>query len=208
MGGPGSGNRWRYGAKSTTADCRSIDARRWARAGVLTPGYWGSWQWTRDGEVVAIIQMRTERDRVVLSYRYRQNGGDWGDIEEPVALERTPCRYGGDRVWFLCPAVGCGRRVALLFLGGRYFACRHCYRLAYPSQNENAGDRAIRRAENIRMRLGGSPGVLTESPDKPKWMRWPTYWRLREQADAHIEDSMRDLMLRLGIDRHGGNAIT
>ena len=67
MGGPGSGNRWHYGAKSTTDDCRSIDARRWAREGVLTPGYWGSWQWTRNGEVVATIQMRTERDRVVLS---------------------------------------------------------------------------------------------------------------------------------------------
>ena len=195
MGGPGSGTRWHYGAKSTTDDCRSIDARRWARAGVLTPGYWGSWQWTCDGEVVAAIQMRTERDRVVLSYRCRQNGGDWENIEEPVALERTPCRYGGGRVWFLCPAVGCGRRVALLFLGGSYFACRHCYRLAYPSQNENAGDRAIRRADKIRMRLGGSPGVLTEFPDKPKWMRWPTYWRFREQADG-----LRDIMLRLRLD--------
>ena len=90
--------------------------------------------------------------------------------------------------------------MALLFLGGRYFACRHCYRLAYPSQNENAGSRAIRRADKIRMSLGGSPGVLTDFPDKPKWMRWPTYQRLREQADGHTEDGTRDVMLRLGLD--------
>jgi len=31
MGGPGSGNRWRYGAKSTTDDYRILDVRRWAR---------------------------------------------------------------------------------------------------------------------------------------------------------------------------------
>ena len=43
MGGPGSGNRWRYGAKSTTDDYRILDVRRWAREGVLRPGYWGGW---------------------------------------------------------------------------------------------------------------------------------------------------------------------
>ena len=58
MGGPGSGNRWRYGAKSTTDDYRTLDVRRWAREGLLRPGYWGGWQWTRDGETVASIQMR------------------------------------------------------------------------------------------------------------------------------------------------------
>ena len=31
MGGPGSGNRWRYGAKSTTEDYRTLDVRRLAR---------------------------------------------------------------------------------------------------------------------------------------------------------------------------------
>jgi hypothetical protein len=37
--GPGTGNRWRYGAKSD--DYRTLDVRRWAREGVLRPGYWG-----------------------------------------------------------------------------------------------------------------------------------------------------------------------
>ena len=44
MGGPGSGNRWRYGARSTTEEMRSIDVRRWAREGMLQPGYSAAWK--------------------------------------------------------------------------------------------------------------------------------------------------------------------
>jgi hypothetical protein len=38
--------------------------------------------------------------------------------------------------------VDCGRRIALLYSGGGPFACRHCYRLAYASQNEAVPGRA------------------------------------------------------------------
>src|SRR5580704_6426126 len=34
MGGPGSENHWRYGAKSTTDDYRALDVRHWAREGM------------------------------------------------------------------------------------------------------------------------------------------------------------------------------
>jgi hypothetical protein len=85
MGGPGSGNRWRYGAKSTTDDYRTLDVRRWAREGVLRPGYWGGWQWTRDGETVASIQMRAEQDRVILIYRHRSGDAEWKDEHMPRA---------------------------------------------------------------------------------------------------------------------------
>jgi hypothetical protein len=42
----------------------------------------------------------------------------------------------GSRVW---------RRVALLYGAGKYFACRHCYRLVYPSSREYAGGTVRRR---------------------------------------------------------------
>ena len=75
----------------------------------------------------------------------------------------VPCRFGGTRPYFMCPGVvngvTCGRRVAKLLASGRYFLCRHCYRLAYDSQSESAWGRALRRANKIRMRLGGDPGV-------------------------------------------------
>jgi hypothetical protein len=114
MGGPGSGNRWRYGAKSTTDDYRTLDVRRWAREGVLKPGYRGGWQWTCDGETVASIQMRAEQDRVILRYRHRSGDAEWKDEQYAVRIVRTPCNLGGRRAWFNCPAVGCGRRVAIL----------------------------------------------------------------------------------------------
>src|ERR1700730_14154689 len=55
--------------------------------------------------------------------------------------------FGGARPWFMCPVqsngVYCGRRVTKLYGVGRLFACRHCYRLAYTSQQESARDRGL-----------------------------------------------------------------
>ena len=118
------------------------------------PGRAFGWNWLYDNETVATIQVKTESDRIILSYRHRNSGGDWKNEEYPVQLEWTPCTlYGGRRAWFICPARGCGKRVAILY-GGGIFACRHCYRLAYPSQREGTHDRAMRQADKIRARLG------------------------------------------------------
>src|SRR5438552_3973247 len=81
-------------------------------------------------------------------------------------------------------AFSCGRRVAKLYGPGRYFLCRHCYSLAHASQSENAWDRALRRANKIRQRLGGDPGIdePLPPPPKPKGMWHSTYQHLQEQV--------------------------
>ena len=201
MGGRGSGRRGQSG-KDATDDYRALDVRRWQRDGYLTPGRAFSWQWTRNGEVLASIQVRTESDRVILSYRQRSGGGEWKDERYPVRLSWSPCTYGGQRAWFLCPAAGCGRRVAVLY-GGVIFACRHCYRLAYPSQRETADDRALRRADRIRARLGWEPGILNGDGSKPKWMRWRTFQRLSTKHEAFVGASLAGLAQRLGILKEG-----
>jgi hypothetical protein len=165
---------------------------------MLRPGYWCSWQWTRNGEIVASIRMRAETDRVILTYRHRSGGGEWKDEQYPVRIERTPCNLGGLRSWFICPAFGCGRRVAILY-GGGIFACRRCYQLAYASSCEDAGDRAARRADGLRARLGWKPGILNGKGGKPKWMRWRTFKRL--DADHHelVQRSLREMALKFGL---------
>ena len=114
MGGIGSGRRWHFGAKDTTSDYRSIDVRCWKRDGLLTPHQHFGWQWSRRGEVYASIRVRTEPDRVTLSYRHRSGSKEWQDESYPVILDWTDCHLGGKRPWFICPARGCGRRVALI----------------------------------------------------------------------------------------------
>ena len=130
--------------------------------------------------------MRSDPDRLHLSYRVRVGGCDWEDVTETVRIVHVPCQLGGERPYFICPGVvngiACGRRVAKLHGSGRYFLCRHCYRLAHASQSEGAWDRMLRRANKIRQRLGGDPGMAAPFPPKPKGMWRRTYERLLEQA--------------------------
>lgn len=195
MGGYGSG-RWQSG-KDTTSDMRALDIRKLQRDSLLTPGQAFGWHWMRNGEEVASIQMRTDVDRVILNYRSRSHGGGWQPMEYPVYLEWTPCNLGGRRAWFRCPAQGCGRRVAILY-SGSLFACRHCHRLAYPCQRETDANRACRRADNIRRRLGWEPGILNGDGDKPKGMRWDTFERLKAEHDAFAKASLAGMAERLG----------
>jgi hypothetical protein len=130
--------------------------------------------------------MRAEENRLMLSYRFRRNDEDWQDVDEPISVVRVPCRYGGSRPYFVCPGVinnvPCRRRVAKLYGPGRYFLCRHCYRLGYASQSEDAMDRTLRRANTIRRRLGGEAGMLEIFPARPKGMWHSTYERLRHRV--------------------------
>ena len=174
MGGYGSG---RQGGKKTTSDCRRLDVRQFQRAGLLTPGHSFGWQWKRNGNEVASIQVRTEAGQVILDYSHKAGGGDWQAMEYPVRLEWTACTLGGRRAWFLCPANGCGRRVAMLYLGGAgMLACRHCYRLAYACQRESPDNRAMRRAGDIRAGLGWRAGLA----------RNRSYWRRPGVTSSHL----------------------
>jgi len=191
MGGFGSGRPSGSGRDIVEAS-RSIDVNRLHKTGCLCSGWVGGWQWTREGERVAWINLRANADWLYLSYRVRIGGGDWDDVSEAVRIVRVPCRFGGDRPYFICPGVvngvACNRRVARLHAAGSYFLCRHCYRLAHASQSEGQSDRALRRANKIRQRLGGDPGMAAPFPPKPKGMWWRTYDRLRVRA---FDDEMR-----------------
>ena len=196
--------RYAGSGKTTVESCRSIDVLDWHRRGCLrSPGRF-SWAWRQDGERVASINVETEQYRVTLKCRSRRYGGDWASVKQRFPVAWTPCRFGGERPWFICSVNAdgtyCGRQVTKLYHAGRLFACRHCYRLAYASQQESAHERGLRKAQTIRMRLGGTATMLDDVPEKPKGMHWRTYERLcRVQDAAHARSfiGLTDFVKRL-----------
>jgi hypothetical protein len=182
LGGCGSG-RSRSSSTNTTSNYCHIDVRRWQRGGLLEAGQCFTLKWERHSDVVATIGVRAENEQVILSHRRPSHDDSCADLEYLVRFERTSCHYGKERPWFLCPARGCGRRVAILYLGGDVFACRQCYQLGYQSQREAPYMRAIHRAQAIRIKLGGSANLNEPFPGKPQGMRWSTYERLCRQAE-------------------------
>ena len=79
----------------------------------------------------------------------------------------------------------------MLDKAGERFGCRRCYRLSYRSEREkkpaDAADRALRRARDIIVKLGGEEpeGFPPYTfPPKPLRMHWRTYWRLQERTTS------------------------
>jgi hypothetical protein len=165
MSGSGSG-RWgtsKPDAKTLADRCLALDIKLLVRAGVIRPDvdHRGTWEWRdepEDEEPSATIGFtaRTGPDGGSLGLRYsvqvRRAGGEGVPerVDQEVRLVTTSLPTGGRRWWFQCPArradhsVPCRRRVGKLFLpgGGRVFACRHCYELAYESsRNSTRGSR-------------------------------------------------------------------
>lgn len=179
MGGIGSGSRIGHGKDTTSAYLR-LDIRYLQRQGLLRPGTSTSIFWSRCGKRVASVRVMAESHCVRLYYRHGKYGEEWKDKDYPVVIEWTPCNFGGQRAWFRCPGTKCGRRVAIIY-GDGLFLCRRCHNLNYESQHEHAWERALRRFQEIREKLGAAPG-LGPFPAKPKGMHLRTYDRLRRQA--------------------------
>ena len=197
MGGYGSGRRI---GSNVTEDYRQIDIRRWQRDGLLHPGNYINWQWSRNGEKIASIRAKVETGQLRLIYNFRDNNLDeWESLDYPVRLQTTPCHYSGVRYWFTCPADGCGRRVAILYSAGKYFACRHCYQLSYQSQRELSDDRANRRADKIRETLKWERGIFNPEGWKPKGMHWKTFYRLLNQYHADSNQVLMGMAAKLKL---------
>jgi len=192
--------------RDTCESCKSIDVRRWHREGWLRAGQDFSCSWTYGGKPFGSISVRTEAEAVVLVFSSRRSEeSDWKPVEQRVPITWTACHLGGERAWFVCSVYAdgryCGRRAALLYGAGEFFACRRCYGLAYASQQESPGLRKIRRSRNIRTRLGGSANLCEPFPEKPKRMHWQTYHRLRRRHDA--AEARSSIGLTQFIDRLG-----
>jgi hypothetical protein len=67
--------------------CIAIDVRCWHREGRLRANQYFSSLWTRGGQLSGRINVRTECDVVVLSYRSQNRGAsEWKSIEQQVPI--------------------------------------------------------------------------------------------------------------------------
>jgi hypothetical protein len=76
------------------------------------------WHWQRAGakiKEVFFVSIEMDSNRVVLRSKYQPVGEDFEYVEQPVRLTYTEPNYGGERAWFVCPVVSCGRKVAILY---------------------------------------------------------------------------------------------
>jgi hypothetical protein len=150
MGGYGSGRKF-YSAKTTVEDCRSIDATRWQREGIifaLRSSRGGRWIWsdpdTREERATIGYESDCEEAYGSIRLQYTITREDEKiALNYKVELVTTQTPWGKLRWWFICPLVvngrSCGRRVRKLYLpgGGKHFGCRHCYDLTYTSCQES-----------------------------------------------------------------------
>jgi hypothetical protein len=196
MGGPGSGNWWRWNSKKTTETQHRIDIRWLKKKGFLRPGIMESLSWSRGNEQTGFINFKMEAGQMILNYRYRFHGRDWEPVEQTVSFDHTPCNYGGRRTWIRCPQ--CWQRVAVLYGAEKHFFCRHCYHLTYSSQHESKPDRLMRKARKIRARLGAGNDLMEPILFKPKNIHWKTFDRLRREADHAWNLSWSIMGQRLG----------
>ena len=171
MGGYGSGRWGGHTKRGLVESCKSIDAGRWAREGIIRAGVRqsGEWEWrnTWTGEKTSAIGYAVDttdpaRPTVRLIYTRTPLTGAKEEVDEPIRLQTTPPHFGGVRWWFTCPlekqGKPCRRRVRKLYLppGGKYFGCRHCYDLTYRSAQEHdpREDALVKNAERLAALLG------------------------------------------------------
>lgn len=175
MGGPNSG---RWGGRPRCESHDAIDVRDWQRRKLLD-NVGGGFMWLRWGHDEECLWVNVRADDVMLSYTAAS-----GERQtESVELTRTPCHYGGARVWFRCP--NCNRRTAKLYLRREQFLCRPCHGLRYTSQLSGGADRPRLSAQRIRRKLGGPIGIALPFPFKPKGMHWRTYERMRAKCQRY-----------------------
>ncbi len=154
--------RWSYSDRRTAEECKSISTK-WLKKYDYFIGYKsGGMSWSRGGEKTGSISFRvsTVEGDEYIHFQYTQtdrNTQEKTELDYKARLTRTPCHFGGRRWWFICPLVkngyACNRRVGVLYLGGKYFGCRHCHNLTYESCKEN------HRFDSMFLKMGIDPKI-------------------------------------------------
>ena len=173
MGGFGSG-RISHRPYGTLDDLPKLSMRTLKAQGFLAEGTKGYVQ----SENSVRLQVWVERSSHGISLEYLC---EVGLPKFEVRLEHVPCHFGGHRTYFVCSGghPKCVKRCATLYLTGAGPACRTCTDLLYETQRHPDLTHlvALKKVQRLRAQLGGY-GITPLLPDKPKWMRENTYYKI------------------------------
>ncbi len=191
MGGIGSGG-WNRSGRATTSDRDQLDIALLRREDVLTAGAGMLITW-RVGEVdtrAALVD--GDRDGVTVVTAADVGGDDEGLQRQRIGIMWRPCRFGGERPYFVCP--DCGARRLHLFADAGRFICRDCASLTYATRRERSFDRALRVSSRIRHQLNAPSWFEQVTPDRPAGMHRRTFGRLLERLSHAEERACGDIM--------------
>jgi hypothetical protein len=137
--------RYYYSHKEEADGLHQVNTAFLRKHGYFNSGWRsGTINWSRNGEKTGSISIQSfigdPDPHIKLIYTQTNRFTDEKtDCNYKIPLTTTPCNFGGKRFWFICPwyvnSRYCGRRVGVLYLSDKYFACRHCYNLTYSSRN-------------------------------------------------------------------------
>ena len=188
--------RWRERVR--LEDGLKLDLNKLLRDGFGRTGEtrWRRISWNRVGHSETIASGALELD--LRDEEWARATLTLGRIEQSILLQAEPRRFGGVQWYFVCPATG--RRVSVLWLvpGASRFLSRHAFgrQVAYGSQFETPGNRALSRAQDIRYGLGGKEYLSIIdglTPPKPKGMHWRTYDALISRSERYERQSLAHL---------------
>ncbi len=146
-----TGGRGVWNRKAREDEARAIDILDLQRNKAFTDFSGRRWtsSWSRTGEVIASISYKVESDEtgpIGLRFMYAilaHGTNEKKDYNYIIPIVSTPCNYGGERWWFICPLVvdgrACHRRCRIVYMppGAKHFGCRECHRLTYESRQRH-----------------------------------------------------------------------
>lgn len=173
MGGIGSGRScWR--SKNFVEETRFITSG-WVKAHLQTLSKRPlQVNWHQGKESLGSVGVSlVNHNQLCIQYKYRRScEGDWSTVTEFIPLQFSACRYGGSRLWFICPK--CGKKVAIIYVD-TVVACRSCLGLRYQSEYEDDISRLQSKVRKIFDRIGHDYA-------RPKGMHHKTYECLLSKA--------------------------
>lgn len=198
MGGLGSGGHNSKGRRIVEGQYR-LDASDLKRRGSMSAGTVSHLYWKGSGgQNGPSIKVIGGTDVITLEYAWRRGDGPWQQHSETVALDRVARHFGGEEFYFFCPR--CALRVKRIYGGGVRYLCRTCHGLVHASTQERPGNRATRKNQKLRRRIGAEIGLGDWIGPKPKGMHRKTFEEISARihaAESEVYDDMLVLLNRM-----------